>query len=543
MIFSILRPFSCPLILALILPHGGLSAGASASPQDETIDVLECERLDKTDPECKNGGCFQKCEGSPKAYCFASWKNGTDGIVEYVMKGCWSVNEDCVNKSQCVQSPSIKHLNFCCCSDPRCNTFVKNVYYPPTSPPTSTESNTEVKKLSNGQLTRTLIYSIVPIIGLAAIIVLVFWMWKRFKRQVYEYRQQLPTVDPIHSMPPSPHPPRPLKLIELRARGRFGSVWKAQLHDEIAAVKIFPLQDKQSWMTEQDIYKLPHVQNHDNILHFIGTERRGDNLNVELWLITEFQQNGSLFEYLKGHTISWVELCKIAETMARGLSFLHDEIPATRALDAKPAVAHRDFKSKNVLIKSDLTAVIADFGLALKFEPGKNPGETHGLVGTRRYMAPEVLEGAISFNRDAFLRIDMYACGLVLWELMSRCTAADMPVGDYQLPFEEEVGQHPTLEDMQELVVINKVRPSIKDHWQKHLGLDALTSTVEECWDHDAEARLSADCVLERVCQLSRTTNTSNLSTSNSVVSSQQPLIINTNQGLPPVSPVVVQTL
>lgn len=40
-------------------------------------------------------------------------------------------------------------------------------------------------------------------------------------------------------------------------------------------------------------------------------------------------------------------------------------------------------------------------------------------------MAPEVLEGAISFNRDAFLRIDMYACGLVLWELMSRCTAAD----------------------------------------------------------------------------------------------------------------------
>ena len=38
-------------------------------------------------------------------------------------------------------------------------------------------------------------------------------------------------------------------------------------------------------------------------------------------------------------------------------------------------------------------------------------------------MAPEVLEGAINFSRDAFLRIDMYACGLVLWELASRCTA------------------------------------------------------------------------------------------------------------------------
>lgn len=40
-------------------------------------------------------------------------------------------------------------------------------------------------------------------------------------------------------------------------------------------------------------------------------------------------------------------------------------------------------------------------------------------------MAPEVLEGAINFQRDAFLRIDMYAAGLVLWELASRCTAAD----------------------------------------------------------------------------------------------------------------------
>lgn len=46
-------------------------------------------------------------------------------------------------------------------------------------------------------------------------------------------------------------------------------------------------------------------------------------------------------------------------------------------------------------------------------------------VGTRRYMAPEVLDGAINFQRDSFLRIDMYAFGLVLWELAARCTAAD----------------------------------------------------------------------------------------------------------------------
>ena len=45
-------------------------------------------------------------------------------------------------------------------------------------------------------------------------------------------------------------------------------------------------------------------------------------------------------------------------------------------------------------------------------------------VGTRRYMAPEVLEGAITFTRDAFLHIDVYALSLVLWEMAGRCTAA-----------------------------------------------------------------------------------------------------------------------
>lgn len=43
-------------------------------------------------------------------------------------------------------------------------------------------------------------------------------------------------------------------------------------------------------------------------------------------------------------------------------------------------------------------------------------------------MAPEVLEGAINFTRDSFLRIDMYACGLVLWELASRCTIQDVSI-------------------------------------------------------------------------------------------------------------------
>lgn len=54
-------------------------------------------------------------------------------------------------------------------------------------------------------------------------------------------------------------------------------------------------------------------------------------------------------------------------------------------------------------------------------------------------MAPEVLEGAINFQRDAFLRIDMYAMGLVLWELVSRCRAVDGKNKDPLFPGEGSV--------------------------------------------------------------------------------------------------------
>ena len=40
---------------------------------------------------------------------------------------------------------------------------------------------------------------------------------------------------------------------------------------------------------------------------------------------------------------------------------------------------------------------------------------------------------------------------------------------EYQLPFEEEVGPHPSLEEMQDAVVARKIRPSIPDSAATHI--------------------------------------------------------------------------
>ena len=60
-------------------------------------------------------------------------------------------------------------------------------------------------------------------------------------------------------------------------------------------------------------------------------------------------------------------------------------------------------------------------------------------------MAPEVLEGAVNLRdcESSLKQIDVYAIGLVLWEIVSRCSDIYVPgfeVPPYKQPFEKEIG-------------------------------------------------------------------------------------------------------
>uniref|UniRef100_A0A8P4G860 Serine/threonine-protein kinase receptor n=1 Tax=Dicentrarchus labrax TaxID=13489 RepID=A0A8P4G860_DICLA len=498
--------------MSLSLP---LSLSLSLSLQGES-DTTECLYYNVNyEVEKTNQSGVERCEGEKdkRSHCYASWRNSS-GSIELVKKGCWLDDFNCYDRQECVATEESPQVFFCCCEGNFCNerfTHLPDATGPPPPP-------------SAGVL-NVMVYCLLPVTMLSVTLLTAIWMY-RHRKPPYGH------VD-ITEDPGPPASPllglKPLQLLEVKARGRFGCVWKAQMMNEYVAVKVFPIQNKLSWQTERDVFITPGMR-HENILRYIAAEKRGSHLEAELWLITEFHERGSLSDFLKGNIVSWSELCHIAESMACGLAYLHEDIPRQKGEGPKPAIAHRDFKSKNIMLRTDLTAVIGDFGLAVCFEPGKPPGETHGQVGTRRYMAPEVLEGAINFQRDAFLRIDMYAVGLVLWELVSRCKAVDGPVDEYLLPFEEEVGQHPSLEDLQEVVVHKKLRPTFKDLWLKHSGLAQICETVEECWDHDAEARLSAGCVEERISQVRRLTATITPPTSDH----HTPVPMVTNVDLPP---------
>lgn len=60
----------------------------------------------------------------------------------------------------------------------------------------------------------------------------------------------------------------------------------------------------------------------------------------------------------------------------------------------KPAIAHRDLKSKNILMKPNGTCAIGDLGLAVRHDVSLDIVDIpiNHRVGTKRYMAPEVCD-------------------------------------------------------------------------------------------------------------------------------------------------------
>ncbi|XP_058125443.1 TGF-beta receptor type-1 isoform X2 [Anopheles coustani] len=283
---------------------------------------------------------------------------------------------------------------------------------------------------------------------------------------------------------------RQIQLVEVIGKGRFGEVWRGRWRGENVAVKIFSSREECSWSREAEIYQTIMLR-HENILGFIAADNKDNGTWTQLWLVTDYHENGSLFDFLTARYVDPDTMLEMAYSIATGLAHLHMDIVGTRG---KPAIAHRDLKSKNILVKSNLTCCIGDLGLAVRHIVATDTVDTPSThrVGTKRYMAPEVLDETINVNQfDSFKRADVYAFGLVLWEIARRCNV-DGVYEEYQLPFFDVVQPDPTIEEMRKVVCVDQLRPSIPSKWIACDTLHAISKVMKECWYQHPAARLSS---------------------------------------------------
>ena len=116
-------------------------------------------------------------------------------------------------------------------------------------------------------------------------------------------------------------------------KGRYGQVWRGSYQGENVAVKIFSSHVESTWWRECAIYSTVMLR-HENVLEFVAADTVSRTAaSTELWLITRYHDDGSLYDFLHHRTItSASQLLRLIESAAAGLAHLHTEIIGTQVV-------------------------------------------------------------------------------------------------------------------------------------------------------------------------------------------------------------------
>ncbi|PWA49675.1 protein kinase superfamily protein [Artemisia annua] len=194
--------------------------------------------------------------------------------------------------------------------------------------------------------------------------------------------------------------------------GGFGPVHKGFIDDKLrpglkaqpVAVKLLDLEGLQGhreWLTE--VIFLGELR-HPHLVKLIGYCCEDEHR----LLVYEYMPRGSLENQLFRRfsvSLPWSIRMKISIGAAKGLAFLHE---------AKKPVIYRDFKASNILLDSDYTAKLSDFGLAKDGPEGDDTHVSTRVMGTHGYAAPEYL-----MTGHLTAASDVYSFGVVLLELLT----------------------------------------------------------------------------------------------------------------------------
>ncbi|OEL27221.1 putative LRR receptor-like serine/threonine-protein kinase [Dichanthelium oligosanthes] len=191
-------------------------------------------------------------------------------------------------------------------------------------------------------------------------------------------------------------------------QGGYGPVYKGTLTDgrAIAVKQLAQSSHQGERQFVAEVATMSAVQ-HRNLVKLHGC---CIDSNTHL-LVYEYLENGSLDRALFGDSslkLDWSARFEIILGIARGLTYLHEE-SSTR-------IVHRDIKASNVLLDTDLTPKVSDFGLAKLYDENKSHLILTFLIDhcSSGYLAPEyAMRGQLTEKADVF------AFGVVALEAVS----------------------------------------------------------------------------------------------------------------------------
>ncbi|GAB1606866.1 myosin-IIIb-like [Argonauta hians] len=202
------------------------------------------------------------------------------------------------------------------------------------------------------------------------------------------------------------------ELKELVGEGTYGEVYavKNKKTGQLAAAKIMENIHETVEEIEQEYQILKAVSNHDNFPHFYGLHLKKENkLEDQLWIVMELCQNGSVTDLSKDlvnrkQRMDEVLIAFILKETLKAINHMH-----------KCHYMHRDIKGHNILMTSDGSIKLVDFGVSGLLD--NTLAHRRTSVGTPYWMAPEVIACEQQLDYVYDIRCDVWSLGVTAIEL------------------------------------------------------------------------------------------------------------------------------
>ncbi|GMG87040.1 serine/threonine-protein kinase [Biformimicrobium ophioploci] len=204
------------------------------------------------------------------------------------------------------------------------------------------------------------------------------------------------------------------KIVRCLGRGGMGQVFLArdQRLQRNAAIKLLR-KDKTGTQAEARIRREAQLLaqlNHPNIVQIYDVVESEHGLA----LVMEYVEGANLRQWLREHETNLQQKLRILAEICKGLEKAH-----------AAGIVHRDLKAENILIASDGTAKISDFGIASSETSNDQLTRENHVAGSFSALSPEQ---ALGMPLDH--RCDLFALGLLAYRLICR----QHPFGEHANP-------------------------------------------------------------------------------------------------------------
>ncbi|RMB88917.1 hypothetical protein DUI87_34683 [Hirundo rustica rustica] len=215
------------------------------------------------------------------------------------------------------------------------------------------------------------------------------------------------SLDLLRQMASKQNPRRKYRELESLASGTFAVVCRAvdtATGGEVAIKKINVQELRRQKVTINEITVMKRNRS-PWIVNYLGSYL----VREELWLVMEYMDGGTLYDVIYETHMSEDEIAAVSRECLQGLDFLHSN-----------HVMHRDVNSTNILLRTDGSVKLADFGLSVQLTPEQS--RRSSVHGTSWWMAPEVVK-----CHPYGPKVDIWSFGIVGIEMVEQ-----------EIPYENE---------------------------------------------------------------------------------------------------------